>query len=290
MDYHRDRFDDYSLILRSHEGKIAALLPAHRRESSFNSHSGLTYGGFAVGADMKLGRMLTAFAATIEYLQKSGFTNLLYKPVPYIYHTAPSEEDRYALHLCRAEWHLSSPTTVVARSGRLEYQNRRMRGVKKAIKNNVVVLESEDFATFWKIVELNLAGIHDSKPVHSADEMLFLKSRCPSNIRLFGAFEGDSMLAGVVVYESTRVAHLQYIASAARGRDIGALDLLLHTLLTEVFEDKPYFDFGTSSEGRAVNSGLIEQKEGFGARSVTQDWYRVDLTRVTPADIHAALV
>ena len=289
MDYHRDRFEDHSLVVRSPDGDITAVMPAHRRGSILNSHGGLTYGGFAVGPDMKTAKMLAAFAAAIEYLQKNGFSELLYKTVPYIYHTAPAEEDRYALYLCGAEWHLSSPTTVVPSNHRLPYQNRRMRGVRKARQHGLTTHETVDFESFWTILECNLADNHQAAPVHSAAEISLLKQRCPDNIRLFACYEGDLMLAGVVVYESARVAHAQYIASTSRGRQIGAMDLLVHSLLTELLAHKAYFDFGSSSEGTGINAGLIEQKEGFGARAVTQDWYRVDVTRVSPSDLLAAL-
>jgi hypothetical protein len=290
MDYHRDRFDDYSLIVRAPEGSILAVLPAHKRDATVNSHMGLTYGGFAVGPDMKIQKMLQVFGAVIPFLQKEGFTSLLYKTVPYIYHSTPSEEDRFALHLCKAQWHLSSPTTVVLQSGRLPYQTRRTRGIKRALKHSLEIRETDDYVSFWEMLTRNLEEGHMASPVHSVEEILLLKARCPSNIRLFAAFEDATMVAGVVIYESAQVAHAQYIASASRGRDIGALDLLFHKLLTEIFQHKTYFDFGTSSEREGVNGGLIEQKEGFGARVVTQDWYRVDLTRVCADDFLSAIL
>ena len=45
MEYHSDRFNDYSLML--YEGnKLCALLPGNIREQKLISHQGLTYGGF----------------------------------------------------------------------------------------------------------------------------------------------------------------------------------------------------------------------------------------------------
>ena len=81
------------------------------------------------------------------------------------------------------------------------------------------------------------------------------------------------MLAGTVLYVTPRVAHCQYIASAEAGREVGAADLLFEHLLTEVFADKPYFDLGSSMQpgNSELNPGLVEQKEGFGARTVVQE-------------------
>ena len=73
------------------------------------------------------------------------------------------------------------------------------------------------------------------------------------------------------------VVHTQYLASSAEGKRDGALDLLLHNLITVVYADRSYFDFGVSTEngGGYLNEGLIFQKEGFGARSVVYDTYEM---------------
>ena len=57
-------------------------------------------------------------------------------------------------------------------------------------------------------------------------------------------------------------------------------DLIFKFLLTDFYIEKPYFDFGISneSEGRYLNKGLIDQKEGFGARAVVHDHYLINLS------------
>lgn len=49
MEYHADRFTDYSLLV--YDGnKLLALLPANRSGDVLYSHAGLTYGGLIVTA------------------------------------------------------------------------------------------------------------------------------------------------------------------------------------------------------------------------------------------------
>jgi lipid II:glycine glycyltransferase (peptidoglycan interpeptide bridge formation enzyme) len=112
--------------------------------------------------------------------------------------------------------------------------------------------------------------------VHTVEEIALLRSRFPQNIRLFVASHGGKPVGGAVMYLSDQVAHAQYIASNAAGRDLGALDLLFLTLL-ERLKGFRYFDFGISTEenGTKLNKGLIEFKEGFGARAVIHDHYLV---------------
>jgi hypothetical protein len=111
-----------------------------------------------------------------------------------------------------------------------------------------------------------------------------LHSRHPDNIKLYGAFMDNTMVGGVVVYESSQVARAQYIATTEVGRDISALDLLFDFLINNVYKDKPYFDLSTSDEdeGRVLNKSLIEYKEGFGARSVAHNHYILDLSQWEP--------
>ena len=65
------------------------------------------------------------------------------------------------------------------------------------------------------------------------------------------------------------------MASSNKGREIGALDLVVATLLDKYRENKLYFDFGISIEnnGACLNEGLIAQKESFGGRvCVYESW------------------
>ena len=75
----------------------------------------------------------------------------------------------------------------------------------------------------------------------------------------------------------SNIVHTQYLASSGKGREIGALDLLIYTLIEKYKKEKQYFDFGISSENNGVilNNGLISQKEGFGARTVVYETYEI---------------
>lgn len=100
------------------------------------------------------------------------------------------------------------------------------------------------------------------------------------------------MLAGVVMYESDLVGHVQYIASTGEGKNMGALDLIFDFLINEYYRQKPFFDFGISNEknGLLLNQGLIEQKEGFGARAVVHDQYEIRIDDKSSELIRKAIV
>ncbi|HEV2719771.1 MAG TPA: GNAT family N-acetyltransferase [Thermoanaerobaculia bacterium] len=275
MDYHADRFADHSLLACDGVGRLLALLPAHEAGDRLVSHGGLTYGGFVVDGRMTAGLMLDLFAA----LRKGGFASLLYKTIPHIYHRAPAEEDLYALYRAGARLVRRDHLAVIDYRAPQPRQERRLRSTRKAMKGGLTVRETDDFGAYWEILSANLISRYGVQPVHSVDEIRLLRSRFPEHIRLFAAYDGTAMRAGVVVYVSDCVCHAQYIGSSDEGREQGALDLVFDHLIAAFDGVTRYFDFGTSTErnGTFLNPGLAEFKEGFGARAVVHDHYEVDL-------------
>lgn len=292
MEYHANRFHDCSLVIRDDDKSIVALLPANQQGSRIVSHGGLTYGGFITDAGMKVPKMLQVFGVTLAHLATAGGSHFIYKTIPYIYHRVPAEEDRLALSLCGAKLLRRGVMAVTAADPRPPFQQRRTRGARKAAQAGVTVSETEDFAAYWAILEERLAQTHNAKPVHTLAEIEWLHRRFLGEIRLFGAFAGNEMLGGIVIHETDRVARSQYIAANDRGQQTGALDLIFTELLTRTFATKPYFDFGTSDQddGRKINRGLVDQKEGYGARMVAHDHYEITLGECDPAIFQEALV
>ncbi len=111
MDYHEDRFSDYSLLVL-HKQRVVALLPANREEHTLWTHAGLTYGGLITSMSVTTANVCDIFTAINEFLKKNGFDKVIYKAIPWIYHRIPAEEDLYALiNICNAriiERHISS--------------------------------------------------------------------------------------------------------------------------------------------------------------------------------------
>ncbi len=141
----------------------------------------------------------------------------------------------------------------------------------------LTVRESTDYETFMRIAQETLGARHGVKPVHTVGEIKLLASHFPDNIRLFASYKGDVMLAGIIMYESKNVVHMQYAANSKQGWNIGAQDIIEDYLINEYYLDKRSFDFGISTEksGQLLNMGLISRKENFGASAVMYDIYRM---------------
>jgi Acetyltransferase (GNAT) domain len=280
MEYHADRYVDSSLLVHDARGRLVAIFPASRRGTVLVSHEGLTYGGFVSGSKMTTRRMLDVFDACLDHVRGNGIERLLYKCVPHIYHSVPAEEDCYALFVHGAR--LIRRDVASAIDTRLPLPPRRLRRriLRRARSAGVRVEATDAFDRFWPVLERNLRERHGRKPVHSLDEIAYLARRFSKNIVLFSCTQSDDVLAGAVVYVSPNVCHVQYSADSPEGRRIGAKDLVLATLIARFSPSHRWIDFGISTErdGHHLNEGLVDYKEGFGARAVNYDSYEVRIS------------
>ena len=277
MDYHSDRFEDFSLIARDSRNKIAALLPANVKGETLNSHGGLTYGGW-VGAckGFDVISLMEIQTEANRFLHGHGFKEILYKPVPYIYSEIPSQEDLYILFRNKATLAASQISSAINLATDAGPDADRRRKARTAREKGVEIMPSEKIESFWEILSTLLGERYNTTPVHSLDEIRLLMNRFPDNIRLFTAEAGGEVVAGSVMYLSRGVAHSQYIAASPRGKELNALSLLFSELIALFRKDGyRWFDFGISTEhgGEYLNTGLTRQKNTLGGRGVVYNIY-----------------
>ncbi|MBC5774474.1 GNAT family N-acetyltransferase [Pontibacter sp. KCTC 32443] len=276
LKYHANRFIDHSLLFYS-KGKLIALLPANVVGREVQSHGGLSYGGIVSGASMKAQLMLEVFDAMVLYFREQGFESITYKTIPYIYHQLPSGEDLYALFRHKAILYRRDLNTVIQLGNKLPYAKLRQRKIKQ--QKNIVLGQSSDFDQFIGMMGELLQLKYNTLPAHTATEVELLAKRFPDNIKLHTATQGETILAGILIYETATVAHCQYIGATTEGLAIGALDALTDFLITHIYSYKAYFSFGISTEqqGKYLNKHLIQNKESYGGRAVVHDFYQINL-------------
>ncbi len=271
MDYHSNRFVDNSLLFYSN-GELISLLPACKREKKLYSHGGLTFGGFITNEKMKQHTMNECFSALLMYLKEMGLESIVYKTIPHIYHRQPAEEDRYSLYANGARLITVDASTYVNLSSPLKMPKGRKAQISRAKREGVsveILTEQKDYDAFIELENAVLESKHGTRAVHTSDELKMLHDRFPDNIHLYGALKNGSLIAGTIIFEYERVIHTQYMATNEEARMIGALDLVVTTVIDKYKDNKKWLDFGISTEhGRVyLNEGLISQKEGFGGRT-----------------------
>ncbi len=276
MDYHADRFKDHSLLLFA-EGKLRALFVANENNHEIVSHEGLSYGGLLLEPEARLEDVLTWFFHIVRYYHQLGFERVIYRCLPFYYATYPAQEDLYALFLLKAALLQRDTSSVCVKAMPLPYQQRRKKNTKQNL-GSFRISESNDPTEFWNDVLIpNLKEKFGAEPVHSLEEIKKLMRLFPNQIQLFKV-RNKGLLGGTVIYSTPLTAHAQYTSANPLGKEIGALDVLFHYLLSDVFQEKAYFSFGTSNgdPGQTLNRGLVNWKEGFGARTFVIDTYQIE--------------
>lgn len=279
MDYHSNRFDDNSLLFyKTH--KLYALLPANKVKKTLYSHQGLTYGGLIYNSKATTLDIVELVAIMNEYLRNEGFEKVIYKPIPFIYHINPAQEDLYALFReCDAKIIGRNISSTIIQTNKIKFTESRKSGIRKALANNITVGMSNDLSIFWDILNTNLKNKYGVSPVHTLSEIELLQSKFPQNIKLYLAYKDGVAIGGTLLYITKQVVHTQYISANLEGKEMGALDLLFDYLINQEYVNFPYFDFGQSTEqmGIILNTSLIFQKEGFGGRGICYDIYEYKL-------------
>lgn len=280
MDYHSERFPDFSLIA-CRNGRLAALLPATRDGETLSSHRGLTYGGWVVqpsGLDAE--ELFGMWRAFLKFCRENEIERIEYKPLPRIYAEMPSDEDRYLLFLCGAaptRVDLSSAIEIACNPGFNTLQRRHLKHIPADAEIRISVgSDKDDVQSFHDLLRECLDERHGMEPVHTCPELQSLMEKFPENIKIWSLNIEGKMEAAVCAYITKTCLHCQYIATSGRGRRENLLAAVVEALEEYCGENGiRYLDFGISTEegGRRLNTGLNRQKTSYGASGVAYERY-----------------
>ena len=275
MEYHSDRFQDYSLIVLDGE-KWVAVLPANVVENQVFSHQGLTYGGLVYGDKIGAALVEIILDAIIDFLKKCKIENFVLKLIPDFYQARTSNEMHYFLFQKKADLLKRSMNLVIDYSKPFQISKSKLKHFRRVSELGISIEETEDFTSFWnQILIPRLREKHKAKPVHSLEEIHQLKSYFPQNIKQINAYFEGEIVAGITLFCSERVIKSQYGATSLKGESIRALDFLFINIINKYASDFSFFDMGIVDEDESYNEGLLKQKEELGCSVCLQDVYEI---------------
>lgn len=282
LSYHGKRFHDASVLIFE-SSRLVGVMPAARALDDSKlvvSHPGATYGGIVHQGWLNGERMLEVLEQLKDYYRESGYSKLLYKPLPCVYACVPSQDDLYALFRLKAQRVRCDLSCAIDLSARRIPSERRRRGLKKALRAVTLVNGWQQLAGLWEVLVENLGRKHNASPVHSLAELTLLVERFPENIQVRSATIDGVIEAGIVLFNSTNIWHAQYIASSEVGYSVSALDAVFELAIDSAKNrGARYFDFGTSNEqgGLFLNDGLYRFKSEFGGGGIAHEYYEMVL-------------
>ena len=281
--------DDASLMFFK-ENRLVAVFPANLYEADtkviLHSYLRATYGGFIVGNKIGLEAAIQIVGETVEYAKQKKVDQIIVRNPFRIYHSNLCDETDYAMWLHGFRISKREIETAVQLRGDIRtIRSYYHKGTKFSVlraKKNIQVRLCEDFKSFWVLLEKCLMERYGQKPVHDYTSICKLRENVgKNNILLFGAYYGDKLIGGNVVFNiNNSVLHGQYNASDWNFRHFaplhGVVDFIIGWGHERGFK---YFNMGMSHEddGRVINKGLLHYKEGFGGRGLLRETMKFDI-------------
>ena len=279
MEYHKDRFEDFSLIVENNS-KLVAVLPANVLGNEVFSHQGLTYGGLVYDEKLDTENVRLVWNEILNFLKTEHKTNLIYKAVLSFYTQKSADEMPYFLFQNKANFFRKDLNLAIDFTKNWSVSKSKMKHFRRISKMDLEIRQDQNFEAFWNQVLIpRLAEKHQAKPVHSLAEIEKLATDFPENILQYNVYFEDEIIAGITLFHFKNGVKSQYGATTVLGEKYRALDFLFITLI-ENFKDKvSFFDMGTVTENNELgyNPGLLKQKEELGCSVYTQDFYSISL-------------
>ena len=280
MEYHKHRFNDFSLMVYDDQ-KLVAVLPANRVGDSVYSHQGLTYGGLVYSSKINAEQVAAIIEALLSFLKQKGFLYFYYKPIPSFYTNRGNQEADFFLFKKGAFVLKKEMNLAINLSLPLKISKSKLKHFRKIEMDDLDLVEEQQLDAFWQLVlEPRLKEKYNAKPVHTLAEITQLKNRFPDNIKQFSVYHENEIVAGITLFETPTTVKSQYGATTNRGESLRALDFLFINLIQKYKQEgKLFFDMGIVNEDNesGYHAGLLKQKEELGCSVYSQDFYKMNL-------------
>ena len=284
LSYHPEgRFSDASVMVYNKQ-ELCAVLPAARQmvdgRLMLRSHPGSTFGGPVFGGELLRAPRLVELVADLDaYFLQQRFEACELKITSDLFCTRPTDALQYALYHAgfTDELEIAACLPVEGKTHDelvAEYSFNKRYDMKKCLKAGLTFREirtEEEIAAFYDLLCWNLQKF-DAKPVHTLAELLdFAHSRLKDEVIFLGVYNADGrMVAGACLFffAQANVLHTQYLATAPDVKGYVPSTFLYDAVIqTGLIRNVKTVSFGTSTHdrGRVLNTGLIQNKEGYGA-------------------------
>ncbi|NNT72792.1 GNAT family N-acetyltransferase [Flavobacterium sp. IMCC34852] len=279
MEYHSDRFQDYSLLVFEGE-KLISIVPANCVEDSVYSHNGLTYGGFVLNQTVGSDAFEMIYTAVIDFLKKEKKKLLVIKEMLPFYHQTETLDFGGFFIEKGAKITDKKMNLVIDFKSVYTISKSKKKHYRRLQSEGLVVKKEDNFDAFWdKVLTPLLAEKYHTKPLHTLSEITFLKHKFPQNIEQYNLYRDEEILAGITIFKTPKVVKSQYGATTENGKKHRALDYLFIHLIEGFSETFDYFDMGTVDDDSELgyNEGLLNQKKELGCGLYYQNIYQIAL-------------
>ncbi|GAB1857524.1 hypothetical protein MHTCC0001_23600 [Flavobacteriaceae bacterium MHTCC 0001] len=279
MEYHSDRFDDFSLMVFRNE-ELVAIFPANRVANIVYSHQGLTYGGIFVNIKVSGVELRPILEALCSFAILKGVTSFILKRIPSIYESFFDGVWDCLMKNYRVV-ELSTQKLLSIDYSNYKIHKTKLKHYRRALNKGLSIKKETTFAPFWNQVLIpRLKTKHNTKPVHTLKEIEYLHKLFSLNLKQYNVYLNNTILAGITIFDKGRVVKSQYGATTDLGEKYYAMDFLFVHLI-EHYRDvgKIFFSMGTVTDDNELgyNPGLLRQKIEFGCQEYPFKYFQIHL-------------
>jgi hypothetical protein len=284
LSYHPSgRFADHSIIFNKKEKPFVVFPAAEKKidgKKYLISHPGTSYGSFVVPEMLSFKNSYELVKSLLKYARDENFGGIRLTPPPTIYNLRLSNYIDFALIQHGFNYQKREVSSILFLEKTVEqnlekFKSSHRRALRKALKAQIEIKETNRFKEFYTILKSNLKIRHNVIPTHTLDELLKINELFPNKVKLFGAFFEEKMVAGVVNFIcNNEVVLAFYISHDEKYQETRALNLLFYKIFEWAIEEKfKVFDFGIFTVNEEPNFGLARFKENFGASGMFRDTF-----------------
>jgi hypothetical protein len=284
LSYHPAERFAFDHLLFHHHGKLVAVLPGGVAGSEYRSPTGASLGGFAVEAGLSLETADAVVKALLAYCRKRNIHGISLTPPMQVYQETVDEVMEYALLYNGFKLQKALYSSVIDLSrvrGKSDLSRNTRHKINKAINKNVLIVQENDFETFYPILLENKAKFK-TKPTHTLEELHRIDTLHPGMMRLFLAMHKGRAVAGELLFAANRTCVLNfYTMHKYEHRNLFSVNYLVeHALRWSAAQGFRYYDYGVSPDTFSSNPlepswPLIRFKESMGSTGcMRKTWHR----------------
>lgn len=293
INYHpKDRFNDCSLLIYDKD-KLISVFPAaileKNGEKTLKSHPGTSYGGPVIDKNISIKESYDIIRSLENFVAENNISNIEFRIAPKIYNKYPTDQLDFALvrnDYIREDEELSTCYYLPDYLNKSDdeilsmFSSNTRRNIKKSLKSGLSfgIIDTESgIKEFHDILTENLTK-HNTKPVHSLDELIYLNNEFGDRINIFAVWKDKEMLSGTLVLKINDVAnHIFYSAVNYNYQEIRPVNYGVFMLLKHLAcKGDKYLNYGISTEdgGKFINWGLFKFKEGFAGHGILRTYWK----------------
>lgn len=282
LNYHgKDRFRDCSIMFWS-KNKLVAVCPAciivEKGKKIFYSHMGSTYGGLVVSKELLRAEKMKALIDSFEnFLKEHQFNKCILKPTMSLLCVRPQDIIEFFMYFngyreskelnIYIDYSCYNTVDIINNFSKMKRRN-----TKKCLDEGMQLRQLKSYQSikeFHRVLSKNLLK-YNKTPVHTVEELMVLQERLGKNIKFYGAYLNEKLLAGTMVFlfEKTQLAHTQYLAADPDYNYLNPMTFIYYKMIEVFAQEKYHFlSWGIATEhlGRDINYNLANNKEEFGS-------------------------